>query len=133
MSDNTQCISKHLSNRQLQGVLKIGDVLLPGGDGLLSFSQSNQIIHIDRILDYMPAPDTKDLGMLLSFLGILPGSFLCALWWLIDSSYRWPGNIGATLRLIRISLRGLILSLYFSEGPALDAMGYKVSVYTADM
>jgi len=133
MRDNTQCMSKQLSNRQLQGVLKIGDVLLPGGDGFLSFSQSNQIIKIDRILDYMPAPDIKDLGMLLAFFGILPGSLLRALWWLIDSSHLWPGNMGATLRLTRIALRSLILSLYFSEGPALDAMGYKVSVYTADM
>jgi hypothetical protein len=39
----------------------------------------------------------------------------------------------AVLRLIRIGLRGLVMSLYYGDSGVLERLGYRVSVYTDDL
>ena len=125
--------SKHLNARQVHGLQKIGNAVLPGDSNFPSFSASNCIRHVDRILDYMPESDLKDLKILLGLFSFFPCFMLSVLFWLIDASPALPGPIGSLLRLMRLGIRGLVFSLYYSDAAALGIMQYKVSVYTGDL
>lgn len=125
-------MSKHLSNLQIQGINKMGNVMLPGDGEFASFSASGCVSEVDRILDYMPAKDLGDLKMLLALMGILP-MFLVG-WFLafLERSPYW-GDWAAPLRFVRIGMRGLIMTLYYSHPQAHKVLGYQVGVYTDDL
>src|ERR1700722_7753052 len=108
-------ISKHFKSNQIQGVRKLGDVMFPGGEGFPSFSGCDCVRHLDRILDFMPGQDLKDLGMLAALLSALPRFLVRFFVWILDSGVSWPGPIGAQIRTIRLGVRGLILSLYYGD------------------
>lgn len=124
--------SKYLSAGQIQGVEKIGNVMFPGGEGFPSFIEIHCARHLDRILDYMPQQDLKDLGMLLSLMAILPAGMVRGFVCLLEMLSGFPGPVGGLVRTIRIGLRGLIMSLYYGDPAIQELVGYDVSVYTAD-
>lgn len=133
MNTSNESSSRHLSPRQLKGLCKIGDILVCGDEHLVSFSKSGQVSHIDRILDYISPQDLNDFKLLMWVFSWLPQSLLLVLWTVIDSSNQWPRWFGSTARLLRIGVKGMVLSLYYFEGKSLEVMGYQVSVYTADL
>ncbi|HUP56324.1 MAG TPA: hypothetical protein VM598_02655 [Bdellovibrionota bacterium] len=124
--------SKHLGPSQIRAIEKVGDCLVPGDGEFPRFSATGCVSQIDRILDYMPATDLKDLKMLLGILALFPRFLLALLFRLLEGAPSVPGPIGAPLRLIRIGMRGLVMSLYYGDPAVLRAMNYKVSVYTGD-
>jgi hypothetical protein len=126
-------MSKHLSQRQINGLEKMGNVLVPGDSELTSFGASGCSSEVDRILDYMPGSDLKDLKMLLTLMSFFP-MFLVS-WFLgfLEKSPRMPDWIGGPLRFVRLGIRGLVLTLYYSHPQAHKVLGYQVGVYTADM
>lgn len=126
--------SKHLSRAQCRGIEKVGDSMITSDSKLPGFSASGCASQVDRILDYMPAQDVKDLKMLLGIFGILPGFVVR----LIISFLEWAPHFptlfgGGLLRLIRLGLRGLIMSLYYGDKTVLHSIGYDVKVYTGDL
>ncbi len=125
-------ISKHLKNRQIQAVNKIGDCLLPGEGSFPSFSQSHAVQHCDRVLDYMPKQDLEDLKVLLTILSFFPKWILTIVFWKLEFSWNYRLPMPAVLRLIRIGIRGLIMSLYYSGGKPYQVIGYQVGVYLGD-
>ena len=48
-------MSKHFSPRQLKGLDRLGDTMLPGDGEFESFSAARCSREVDRILDFMPA------------------------------------------------------------------------------
>jgi hypothetical protein len=126
-------ISKHFKANQVQGVRKLGNVMFPGGEGFPSFSDCDCVRHLDRILDFMPEQDLKDLGMLALLLAWLPKPVVRFFIWILDRGVSWPGPIGAQLRTIRLGVRGLILSLYYGDPAVQKEVGYEVSVYVGDL
>jgi hypothetical protein len=125
--------SKHLSPSQLRAIEKVGDCLIPGDSESPMFSNSGCITEVDRILDYMPEADLKDLKMLLGLLAFLPKFLLAFIFKLLEGSASVPGPLGAPLRLIRIGMRGLVMSLYYGDQKILSRLAYDVKVYTADL
>lgn len=125
--------SKHLNERQLAAIERIGDVLVPGDGELDSFSRSGCVRHVDRVLGYMPASDLEDLKTLLSILAVLPAPVIALVLRLLEGSPFVPGQAGGILRLIRIGLRGLVMTLYFGDGAVLEKLGYRVGVYSEDL
>ena len=125
--------SKHLSALQIQGVEKLGETMFPASDGIPSFRETQCARHLDRILDYMPAQDLKDLGMLLGLIAILPGFLVRFFVWSLEKLSVLPTPIGGLVRMIRLGLRGLIMSLYYGDPSVLKLLGYEVGVYTADL
>ena len=107
--------------------------MFPGGEGFPSFSVSGCARHLDRILDYMPAQDLKDLGMLLMLIAILPRPLVKGFVWLVEKGSGWPGPLGALIRTIRLGVRGLIMSLYYGDSAILERVNYRVGVYTDDL
>lgn len=124
--------SKHLSARQLIGLNKVGDTLLPGHEDLQSFSQLGCSRHADRILDYMSAQDLGDLKMLLTLLSFFPGFLVDWLMRFLELSPSVPGSLGALLRFMRLGLRGLVMTLYYCDPKTLNVIGYDAKVYTGD-
>ena len=81
----------------------------------------------------MPETDLKDLKMLLGILALFPALLLAWLFRALEASPAVPGPVGSILRQIRIGMRGLIMSLYYGDKSVLGKLGYKVTVYTADL
>ena len=129
MSSGTDLVTR----RQLRGLNRLGDVFLPGGEGMPSFSESRCADSVDHVVRYLPDQDRKDMGMLLGILGLLP-AFLSGLFVaLLDRSDRIPGSVGSLLRFARVGIRGLVMSLYFSDRSVLRSIDYDVNVYLKDL
>ena len=130
-------MSKHLNEGQIRALVKVGDCLVPGDEDLPSFSKLGCVEWIDHLLDPMPAADLKDLKMLLSILSFFPAFLMRALMRFLEFSPSVPGPLGAPLRLIRLGMRGLVMSLYYSGFAGkqyvgktpLEVLEYKVEVY----
>jgi len=133
--------TRHLTSNQLRGLDKIGDAFIPGDQDLPSFSACGCARQADRVLAYLPDTDRRDLKMLLALFRLLPGSFLVLLVRLLERGQNIAGPLGALLRLARLGLKGLVMSLYYSgqtgedyTGPSsLEVLGYEVSVYLDDL
>jgi hypothetical protein len=125
--------SKHLNASQLSAINKVGDVMIPGAQGFPRFSDAGVVSQVDRLLDHMPEGDRNDLKLLLTILAYLPRPFVAVLLHFLEWAPRIPAPLGPTLRLIRLGLRGIIMSLYFADARVHQTLGYQVSVYTDDM
>jgi hypothetical protein len=125
-----------LSPRQLKGLDRIGDAFIPGDEDLPSFSATGCRTHAGRILAYLDEPDRRDLQTALTVLSLLPGPVVRRLPGFLEWSQRLPGPLGALIRMGRVGLKGLIVSLYYSgetgpeyNGPSpLDVLGYQAAV-----
>ena len=113
----TAAQSAYLNQRQLRALERLGDLVLPGGEGMPSFSATGSLAHVDKLLAVTPAQDVRDLRLLLSLLSRLPD--LCLYWLLnlIEMRERLPALIAAPLRLFNIGLKGILFSLYYSGLP----------------
>ena len=125
---------ENLTPTQMKGLNKLGDVLLSGSNLMPDFSKTGCSGEIDRILNYMPEKDRSDLKMLLGIFGVLP-RFFCAFFIFVleFGSKHFPEFIAAELKFIRIGLRGLAFTLYYSHPIVHEKLGYQVDVYTADL
>jgi hypothetical protein len=125
-------MSKNLSLLQIKGLEKLGNAMLPGDGEFASFRDSGCSSEADRILDHMPAKDLGDIKMLLALMGILPSFVVLGFLYFLEKSVKW-GAWAAGLRFVRIGIRGLIMTLYYSHPQAHQVLGYKVGVYTDDL
>ena len=125
-------MSKHLSALQMKGLNRLGTTMLPGEGDLASFAASGCADEVDRILDHMPAKDLGDLKMLLLLMAFLPRFLVAGFLAFLERSPRW-GAWAAPLRFVRIGVRGLVMTLYYSHPQAHRALGYQVGVYTDDL
>lgn len=130
-----------LSPVQFRGLQKIGDVYFPGDEMLPSFSKCGCGENADAALELLPADDLGSLKVLLSALGLLPAFVARGLINLAERGPRMNGPLGVGLRFLRLGLKGVATSLYYSgevgqdyvgQSP-LQVLGYQVSVYTADV
>lgn len=128
-------MSKHLSPRHIRAIEKIGDCMIHETSGLPGFSALGCVKDVDRLLDYMPDQDLNDLKLLLGIFSLFPRFLLRWLLALLEQSAK-PGSmipLGAVLRLIRLGLRGIVMSLYYGHPTVLGKLDYQVGVYTGDM
>jgi hypothetical protein len=137
----TPPISRHLDRRQLRALEAIGDVLVPGDEDLPSFSRLGCVAHVDRLLDFMPDDDLQGLQGVLSAASFLPRFLVAALLRWLEAGLWPPGPWAPPLRVMRMGLRGIVLSLYYSggsgpsyDGPGpLDVLSYRVGVAVEDV
>jgi hypothetical protein len=115
--------SKYLSNRAINGLSRIGDILIPGDAQFPSFSDYQCLDHIDDLVTYAPKNDIKDLNMVLSILSYLPKSTLTWLIRKMSESNEKQGMIGSLLRQLNMGIRGIVFSLYYSEKPGHNYQG----------
>lgn len=133
--------SRHLSAAAWRGLNRLGDALLPGDGALPSFSTLGCAEHVDVVLDEMAPSDRDSLKLLLAFCAYVPRPLLVGLFALLERGTGTPGPLGRGIRFLRMGLKGLLLTLYYSgnrgaayAGPTpLDVIEYQVSVYTGDL
>jgi hypothetical protein len=133
--------SKLLSSTQIKGLTKVGDAYFPGDGELPSFSQCGCVEHADAAIELLPPDDLASLKTLLGAIGIMPGFVATSLVRLAERGPRMNGPLGVGLRFLRLGLKGVVTSLYYSgevghsyKGPSpLEVLGYHVKVYTADV
>lgn len=128
--------SKHLSDTQMRGLAKVGDVVVPGDDLLPSFTASGAPDHVDRMLDHMTDFDRDGVKLLLTVFRFLPGFLIAAILTLAGRDKSFPGPLGAACRMVNIGIKGVVLSLYYSDlGPQpriLPAIGYDAKIVVRD-
>lgn len=103
-----------LTDRQRQAWNRIGDVLIPGGEGLPSFSDSGVVQHVDTALESSSSDDREALLTLVSVLAWLPRPLLALLVAVNTPLRRLPGMPGAPFRLLDMGLRGVVFTVYYS-------------------
>jgi acyl-CoA reductase-like NAD-dependent aldehyde dehydrogenase len=119
-------ISKYFSQNQLKGLLRVGDIILPGTDTSPSFSKAGSINHIDRMAKYLSEDDLNGLQMLFGVFKWTPKWVIKFIMFLCNHNKRFPGFLGAGLRMIEIGVKGAVLSPYYSNLTSSDYQGKKV-------
>lgn len=133
--------SRYLSGTAWRGLERLGDAVLPGDDQFPSFSRLGCAEHVDVLLGEMPADDRQSFITLLKVIRFVPGFLLRGLTRVLERSLNVPGPVGAAMRFLRLGIKGVVLSLYYSgekggsyQGQTpLELLDYQVSVYTGDL
>lgn len=103
-----------LTERQRRAWEKIGNVLVPGGKGLPSFSESGVSRYLEDVLEQSPEEDRRSLLLLVTVLGWWPRILLRLMLMINDTLRRLPGPAGGPFRLLDMGLRGVVFTLYYS-------------------
>ncbi len=109
-----------LSPTQFAGLLKVGDLMIPGDGELPSFSASGCARHADRMIAHMNPGDRAGVALLLGVFRFLPGVVLRTLLRLTDRHAAFPEPVAAGLRTVNLGVKGVVMTLYYS---GLDAQG----------
>ncbi len=123
--------SRYLSTSQLAGLLKVGDMMIPGDNELAPFSESGSVEHVDRMLEFMTDSDRQGVKLLFAMFCFMPTILVRGIMTLADRKQHLPGLLGAPLRMINIGVKGVVMSLYYSDvGDAgiYDVMGWTPKV-----
>jgi hypothetical protein len=104
-----------LTDRQARGLVRLGDVVIPGDEALPSFSESGAAAGIDRMLPYMHEGDRESLLMLLAACATLPRPAIRAVVAMAARGDRAPGPLAGVLRMANIGIKGVVCSLYYSD------------------
>jgi len=112
-----QAKSVFLSTTELKALKKIGDIIIPENNPFPSFSQTACIQHIDDVLSFLCDKDLADLKALLRFNAFLPTSIVSLALRLMNSS------LLSIFRLVSLGLKGLIMTLYYSNKTGIDYKG----------
>ncbi len=118
--------SKYLNQNQLKGLLKTGDVILPGTTQSPSFSQTGCIHHVDRMAAYLSEDDLGGLRLVLGLFRWMPSWGISIIMAMAARNRYFPGPLGAGLRMLEIGVKGATMSLYYSNLTGPDYQGRKV-------
>jgi len=108
-------ISRYFTRNQMLGLLKTGDVILPGTEQSPSFSQTGCIEYIDRMAAFLSADDLTGLRILFSVFRWSPRWLIRLLMRMCAHNRSYPGFLGAGLRMLEIGLKGATMSLYYAN------------------
>lgn len=126
--------SQYLNPTQMRGLVKVGDIVVPGDDVLPRFSQSGSPEQVDRMLAYMTDFDRDGVKLLLTIFRWLPGPLVRAILWVSEHDRHLPGPLGAACRMVNLGIKGVVMSLYYSdlgrEPRILPAIGYDAKIVT---
>ena len=133
--------ARNLTPGQRVALERLGNLYAPGDDLLPSFSELGCAVHARELLEHIPPRELHAVQQLLSACRWAPNWTLALLVRLAEASPRIPGSLGSSLRALRLGLRSIVFTLYYSglagpdyEGPLpLQIIDYEVSVYTDDL
>lgn len=129
--DQSSAPATALTAVQNRGLLRLGDVVIPGDRDLPSFSQAGVAAEIKRMLPYMHDADRAALLTLLQVCARLPKPAIRGVVALAAGWRRAPEPAAALLRMANIGIKGVVHSLYWSDlrrQGIHDAIGYDAQV-----
>lgn len=104
-----------LGPRALKCIERLGERMIPGGEGFPSFRESRCVERVNELAAGAPPQDIKALNLLLSILSFMPEFVLGWLCSAIANAERFPEFLATPFRLLNIALRGLIVTPYFAN------------------
>jgi hypothetical protein len=129
--------SSWLSPAQLAGLVKVGDVLVPGEGDLPSLSASNCAAAADRLFAHMAPADRDAVRIVLGVFRWLPRPVLYAIFWLTSRHRVAPEPLARVLRLVNLGVKGIVMTLYWSdvgEGRSVhEAIGWDARVVETEL
>jgi len=128
--------SKYLNSLALKGLNKVGNILVPGFEEFPSFSQLGCAEFVDRIVEDLPPSDRDGVGILFMVFYFVPAFMLRGLFSFMERHANNDVLGGDILRMIRMGVRGIVFSLYYSGWSApgysgkspLDIIGYQPTI-----
>ena len=105
----------HLKPAHIKGMLKLGKVIIAKDENFPSFRSVDPEKYINRMVDYMYEDDRGALLILLKIFAVLPAFLVSWKLSFFDMGARWRGMAGAPFRMLNIALKGLILTIYYSD------------------
>lgn len=121
-----------LTPAQRKGLLRLGDVVIPGDGELPSFSQSGVADKVDRMLDWMYESDRTAIKLMLTAFSRTPVPAIRAVVLATEKGDSVPEPLAGGLRMASMGVKGLVLSLYYSGvddgGRVRDVLHWDVSV-----
>jgi aldehyde dehydrogenase (NAD+) len=124
--------SHWLSPAQLAGLVKVGDVLVPGDGDLPSLSASGCAAAADRLFAHLAPQDRDSVRLLLGVCRWLPKPVLRGLFALTSRHRLAPEPIARALRLVNLGVKGIVMTLYWSDvgaGPSVHrAIGWDARI-----
>ena len=132
------------SQLSIKGILKAGDVIIPGSHDFPKFSSTKFIQHFSRMSLYMNKDDIEGLKLLTTLMALMPKSFIRIMLWCASHHQFVPGLLGVTLRQINLGIRGIIFTMYYSgldeknekQKSILELLNYETTIntpYTEDL
>lgn len=107
--------SEYFTLTQLEAIVRLGDIIVPANGPFPSFSETGCIEHIDTVMAPAHEEDLKALGMLLIVLRYTPKLFIRWLLDLMGKAESMPSWLAPPFRLLNVSLKGIVFSLYYSN------------------
>lgn len=107
--------TKKLTPLQHRGLLKTGDILIPGDSDMPSFSRTGCAAFVDAIVESMSKKDRDGFLTLMAVFGILPGFIVHGILALTSRARGLPGVLGAPFRMLELGVKGVVMSLYYSD------------------
>ncbi len=99
----------------LKGVEKLGRVVMPEDSDFPAFSEIGAEKYLNRMVDYMYEDDKSAILIILKLFSIMPQIIIKWTMSLIETGAKWQGMLGAPFRMLRIALKGLIFTVYYSD------------------
>jgi len=119
-------ISQFFTRSQIQGLLKAGDVVLPGTDKSPAFSETGCVHHIDRMAAFLSKDDLDGLRMVLSLFRWTPRWGIALILQACRHNRYVPSFLGSRLRMLELGIKGATLTPYYSNLSAPGYQGQKV-------
>ncbi len=107
--------SQFFNITQLEAIEKLGDIICPANGAFPKFSDTGCIQNIDTVMAPAHEEDIKLLGLLLIVLRYTPVFIIRMLLNLMNKAEQMPRFIAPLFRLLNISLKGIVFSLYYSN------------------
>jgi hypothetical protein len=104
-----------LTKAHLKGVEKLGRVVMPEDSDFPAFSDIGAEKYLNRMVDYMYQDDKSAILIILKLFSIMPLFMIRWTMSLIETGAKWQGMLGAPFRMLRIALKGLIFTVYYSD------------------
>jgi hypothetical protein len=104
-----------LSRMQQRGLLKVGDVLIPGDGDLPSFSVTGCAAHADRMLGEMYDDDRAGVKAVLTLCALLPRPLIRGLFAMTERFAQAPAPVGGLMRLANLGIKGVVMTLYYAD------------------
>lgn len=129
-------MSKILDKSALKGLIKVGNIIIPGSGNLPSYEKSLAIQEVDRMVAYMSSDDRFGLKLLLSVLSFLPNTILGMFIKIVFNHKNHPKLISPFSKMIMLGLKGLVMTTYYTEhdregvAPILSEIGWSRSSIT---
>jgi len=108
-------MSKLISKAAVRGIVRLGNIIVPGDDEMPSYEEYGGYEHVDDLLMYAPKSDIGDLGLLLSILSFMPKFVLV---WLVNkmaASHGKGNGLWILMRQLDMGIKGIVLSTYYTE------------------